>query len=161
MRGWTFIDDDSIPSDHYDENGDLTFKGEIREKMIEELVNKWNLIDKEIERRSFMSEDERDDYNDYLSCLAEDYGDDQLDKFLKKNPNTPETEYRSLRHRFEDEFYEQQKKKEEKIYQEKEVVMELLSDMGVRMMRPYEHWNEDEKYMEYMENRYSYDDDYR
>ncbi len=32
-----------------------------------------------------------------------------------------------------------------------EVVEEMLEKMGARMMRPYEHWNEDERYMEYME----------
>ena len=160
MRGWTFINDEA-PSDHYDENGDLTFKGEIREKIIAELVNKWNLLHQEIERRSFMSDYEQDDYQDYLASIVEDYTCDALDEYLKKHPETPKSEYNDLIRKFTDEFYEQEKKKEDRIYQEKEVVMELLSDMGVRMMRPYEHWNEDEKYMEYMENRYSYDDDYR
>lgn len=31
-----------------------------------------------------------------------------------------------------------------------------MEKLGVRQMRPYEHWNEDEDYMEYMENRYDY-----
>lgn len=30
----------------------------------------------------------------------------------------------------------------------------LLEQHGARMMRPYEHWNEDERYIEYMETRY-------
>jgi hypothetical protein len=35
----------------------------------------------------------------------------------------------------------------------------LLAHYGVRMMRPYEHWNEDERYMEYMErDRDEYND---
>ena len=29
-----------------------------------------------------------------------------------------------------------------------------LNHFGARMMRRYEHWNEDERYMEYTENRY-------
>lgn len=32
-----------------------------------------------------------------------------------------------------------------------EVVEGMLEKLGARMMRPYEHWNEDERYMEYME----------
>jgi hypothetical protein len=28
----------------------------------------------------------------------------------------------------------------------------LLAQHGARMMRPYEHWNEDERYMQYMES---------
>ncbi|CAM6053506.1 unnamed protein product [Sphagnum tenellum] len=39
---------------------------------------------------------------------------------------------------------------------ELEIVEEKLSRAGVRMMRAYEHWNEDERYMEYMENRPDY-----
>lgn len=31
------------------------------------------------------------------------------------------------------------------------IVEELLARHGARMMRPYEHWNEDERYMQYME----------
>lgn len=34
---------------------------------------------------------------------------------------------------------------------ELEVVEEMLERYGARMMRPYEHWNEDEQYMEWME----------
>lgn len=41
---------------------------------------------------------------------------------------------------------------------EADLEMELLQDklaaIGARMMRPYEHWNEDEQYMQYMESRY-------
>ena len=32
-----------------------------------------------------------------------------------------------------------------------EVIEGMLEKYGARMMRPYEHWNEDERYMEYME----------
>lgn len=34
-----------------------------------------------------------------------------------------------------------------------EVIENRIYELGARMMRPYEHWNEDEKYMSYMENR--------
>jgi hypothetical protein len=32
-----------------------------------------------------------------------------------------------------------------------ELIEDKLSAIGARMMRPYEHWNEDESYMQYME----------
>lgn len=32
-----------------------------------------------------------------------------------------------------------------------EVIEERMAELGARMMRPYEHWNEDERYMQYME----------
>lgn len=32
-----------------------------------------------------------------------------------------------------------------------EAIEDALESNGARMMRPYEHWNEDERYMQYME----------
>jgi hypothetical protein len=32
-----------------------------------------------------------------------------------------------------------------------EVIQTAMEELGARMMRPYEHWNEDERYMQYME----------
>lgn len=32
-----------------------------------------------------------------------------------------------------------------------EVILDILHENGARIMRPYEHWNEDESYMRYME----------
>lgn len=37
-----------------------------------------------------------------------------------------------------------------------ELVEDKLAAIGARMQRPYEHWNEDERYMEYMENKENY-----
>lgn len=37
-----------------------------------------------------------------------------------------------------------------------EAIEDALFAHGARMMRPYEHWNEDERYMQYMESRYDY-----
>ncbi len=43
---------------------------------------------------------------------------------------------------------------------DKDLELELLHDklqlLGARMMRAYEHWNEDEAYMQYQESRYDY-----
>jgi len=36
------------------------------------------------------------------------------------------------------------------------IIEDALEALGARMMRPYEHWNEDERYMEYMESRHDY-----
>ena len=38
-----------------------------------------------------------------------------------------------------------------------ELVEDKLAAIGARMMRPYEHFNEEERYMEYMETRGDYD----
>lgn len=34
---------------------------------------------------------------------------------------------------------------------EVDAIETMLAENGARMMRPYEHWNEDERYMQYME----------
>lgn len=34
-----------------------------------------------------------------------------------------------------------------------ELIEDKLTAVGARMMRAYEHWNEDERYMQYQENR--------
>lgn len=48
-------------------------------------------------------------------------------------------------------------KRQAALQAERELEIELIEDklsaIGARMMRPYEHWNEDERYVEYMENR--------
>lgn len=33
-----------------------------------------------------------------------------------------------------------------------DIIETMLEKYGARMMRPYEHWNEDERYMQYMES---------
>lgn len=37
-----------------------------------------------------------------------------------------------------------------------DAIASKLYELGARMMRPYEHWNEDERMIEYMENRGDY-----
>ena len=56
-----------------------------------------------------------------------------------------------------DEYYVEVNKRACLNHERMVVIEELLSELGARMMRPYEHWNEDERYMEYMETRYDND----
>jgi hypothetical protein len=41
-------------------------------------------------------------------------------------------------------------------YAEIRAIENLMAEQGARMMRPYEHWNEDEAYIQYMEERSDY-----
>lgn len=57
---------------------------------------------------------------------------------------------------FEDEAEERQYNAQRKIREQRrdmelDSLHAMLQERGARMMRPYEHWNEDERYMEYME----------
>lgn len=54
------------------------------------------------------------------------------------------------------EFEAQERQHATNLRMRMQVVEELLARHGARMMRPYEHWNEDEAYVQYMENRADY-----
>lgn len=51
----------------------------------------------------------------------------------------------------EAEFRQQQKLLEAERQLEIELIEDKLAAIGARMMRPYEHWNEDERLMEWLE----------
>ena len=154
MRGYV------IERDEESEDSESDLKAEIREQMIQKLASEWNLIHSQIEQRSWRSREERYEEADYLAGLAEDYAFHKVEKALEANPNLTESEQSEIRQKAEDDFYQDQKKKENEIYLRKQVVEELLSELGARMARPYEHWNEEEAYIEYMETRYDSYDDY-
>jgi|ERR1700741_585030 len=58
----------------------------------------------------------------------------------------------------ESERKDRERRDEKRVEQELEIelIEDKLERIGARMMRPYEHWNEDERYVEYMENRSDY-----
>jgi len=141
-----------------DENGEPTLKSKIREEMIGKLAAEWNTVSSEIERRSFMDREDRDNEAEYIGDHCENAADNAVDAAYNKNPNLTEDEIKVIRQTAEDEAYAAYKAKRDEIYVRKEVIEELLSELGARMARPYEHWNEDEKYMEYMETRHDNDD---
>jgi hypothetical protein len=81
-----------------------------------------------------------------------------VEEAKEANPNITKEELRDIRQAAEDSFYEEISRKDQEIYTRKQVIEELLSELGARMARPYEHWNEMESYMEYEENRYDNQD---
>lgn len=57
----------------------------------------------------------------------------------------------ALEKKFENEFYQKIREEDRKQLLRKQAVEELLHSLGARMARPYEHWNEEEHIMEYLE----------
>jgi hypothetical protein len=53
----------------------------------------------------------------------------------------------------EKEFYAQQDRTMETLWTRKGLIEKQLQALGARLARPYEHWNEMEREMEYLENR--------
>lgn len=156
MRGFVFEDD----VQEYDENDELNLKSQIRQEMVQKLAAEWNDLNRKIEERSWRSRDDRCEEDDYHSEMADENAYMALSEAEESNPNLTPEEKEKIKQQATDAYYAEVKKKENEICLRRDVVEELLRDLGARMMRPYEHWNEDEKYMEYMENRYSDELDY-
>jgi hypothetical protein len=140
---------------HYDElnseDGILALKAKIREEMISKLAEEWNRINEKIERDSY-----RDDSyeQDILAEMCSERVYEAVEEAKDQNPGITKEELRDIRQDAEDKFYEEINRKDEEIYLRKNVIEELLSELGARMARPYEHWNEEEAYMEYQESRH-------
>lgn len=166
MRGWTWIDEDN--ADHYDCGDDTCekcdndspekIKREMKMQMIEKLASEWNDIHNQIERRGWRDDYERDCEDDYHSERIEELEDEAIYEAEQANPNLTKDEKHEIRLKVYEDYDKERRKEENKIYLKREAIEELMRDLGVRMMRPYEHWQEDERYMEYMETRY--DNDY-
>lgn len=123
-RGFTWIDD----------NVDHSESDEVR---AEALAKRWSQLHHEEEQRSFRRQADYEDGHsgpeaceNCLSCLnGGSYEDCEYIKEMLKKQAAIEAD-RNL---------------------EIELVEDKLAAIGARMMRPYEHWNEDERYMEWSE----------
>jgi hypothetical protein len=175
MRDFVIEDDNLLTDDDsYDESDDNDADNksakseeeqavnEVKLGMIKKLSIEWNELHTLIEQRSFRSRDDRGDEADYHGEMADDHAYDKISQLEEKNKKEfTDSEKKELMYKFREEYFAVQAKVDREPYVKLEVIEGLLSSLGARMARPYEHWNEDEKYMEYMETRYdSYDDDY-
>lgn len=132
-RGWTWINEDAP-----DESEEAEAKRDAAIDRIsaecDDLARRWSAIQTEIENEGFARrsgyDDDRDDYDP-----CEDLDPAELAKI------------------------ESRKKIADELRQhEVESIERMLAERGARIMRPYEHWNEDERWMEYSER--DRDDDY-
>ena len=171
MRGWVMEDDDDDCDESCECEDDCTcdssqeaaikrMKSEIRQEMINKLAAEWNEVHTKIERDSWRSREDREDEADYLGEMLDEHQGEAEYKATQKNPNLTAEEIRVIRDKVKDAFEKEIRLKDSQQHMRMEVIEGLLSDLGARMMRPYEHWNEEERYMEYMENRYDERDDY-
>ena len=135
-----------------DENDQLTPKSTIREQMIKDLAKQWNEIEQAIERRSYA--DDWELAEDYHREARYEFVMDRVDLAVRANPNLSKEEIKEIKDMAKDEYEHLREQEDNKIYLQQQGIEEMLLELGARMARPYEHWNEDERYMEYMENRY-------
>lgn len=149
MRGFVRSDDGDC-----DDDGNESLRFQIRQEMIQKLASEWNETHQRIERQSWRDQDELDDEADFHACQVEDIRYAAKEEAAEKNPNLSKEELRDIAQKAEDAYYAEVDKNRNLDHERLSVIEELLGELGARMMRPYEHWNEDERYMEYMETRY-------
>lgn len=153
MRSYTFDDADV----DYDDPISV-MRHEVKEKVVQALMEKWNSLNRILEMRSWRDRDERMDEDDYIADQLSETYQDSYDAAISNGSSEDEAR----------EIAEKDRQKHEDAIEaeynrpaiEMELIEEQMAALGARMMRPYEHWNEDERYMEYMENRYDYDHGY-
>jgi N-acyl-D-aspartate/D-glutamate deacylase len=96
--------------------------------LLDELARQWSALhDSEEQQRFARQADIEDgwndrDYDDYEQSEAEMYRDQQVEALHDRQHAV-----------------------------QVDTIETALAEHGARMMRPYEHWNEDEHYMQYME----------
>jgi len=153
MRGYVMID---LPGDFNDE-GEASIHREAREALVEELANKWSIHNTSLEQARW-SRNSRDywiDYGEHLDELKENGVLAEEDRVGRKLTQEEEE-------RISDEI-EARLQAQDPVNKHR-AAMDLieiqLECLQARMMRPYEHHNEEERYYEYMETRYDNDYDY-
>jgi hypothetical protein len=147
-----------------------SLRSQIRREMIGKLAAEWNELNSRREARSFRSREERDEENEYLYERAEEQAWEAMTKWAKENDVTLDfDDYKrkswpvEAREQFEKFLTEELRKGPdgEDTMLRMQVVEELIGELGGRMKRPYEHWNEEEQYREYAErDRPEDNDDY-
>jgi hypothetical protein len=154
MRRWTWLSED----------GPVEEESELRlvviVDQINKLVDRWNDLEEryEVRRNRQYPSGEMFDCGEAEYEMCEEQAQEEADERGLEGRDAREY----VERRVEEMLAERDREEEryfEKLSAEQEVIEEMMRSLGARFRRPYEHWNEEEKYMEYMENRTSrYDD---
>lgn len=145
MRGWTWV------------GGESRFSPEVEEQiatMLNGLAERWSRLERSIERRSFT---EREADEEVLDDRREFERDRAYAAALKAGKS--EEEAREEGEDAASAVLSPLEEADDRDIREQQAIETTMRELGARMMRPYEHWNEEERYMEWSENRY--DDDSR
>jgi hypothetical protein len=165
MRGFVIESDNCDACEEISEQGgdDKCVRCSAREKIIRELASKWNAFNERIEQRSWRPDEDKEAEAEWRADHCANVATSQMENKYKSmtteqyeayfDSEDGKKEYDAL----VDAEYEKLDKKDEEIFHEKHAVEEILATLGARMMRPYEHWNEEEQYMEWAERDRDYD----
>jgi hypothetical protein len=128
---------------------------EVRENEIKKLMMRWNTINQELEQGQWMSEEEVNAEADYMAGLIADRA---YVIFTQRHPNhddLPKDEqdrlYEAVQQEVSDKEDAERQRRSDAKWAELRLIENMLGQLHARVARPYEHWNEDEKLMEYLE----------
>jgi hypothetical protein len=158
MRGYVIENEDCADCDQ--ETGKACIKCTVIERMVKEIAAKWNLSNsREEQRRWGMSREQRDDEREYWGERFDEEAGFAVEKELGREKAdalymTNREEWKARHEVHFDRLWAEHREKEMLHIREREAAEELLERLGARMMRPYEHHNEEERCIEYMETRY-------
>lgn len=139
QRTWTWINEAHEPTE------------DMREAVSAEcaaLMHRWNQLEAQNEVRSVFACDEyaydhdAEAYAEEAQELADERGltgrdaAEFVENYVDEQLNARDAEREAQR---------------EKVRKQQEVILQLLAALGARLARPYEHWNEDERMMQYLE----------
>ena len=157
MRGY-IIERECAECD--EETGKACIKCTVVEKMVRELATKWNTANsREEQRRWGMSREQREYEEAYWGERFDEEAAFAIDNALGREEAerlfvNDREEWKRQHEAHFDRLWAEQREKESIHLREREAAAELLGRLGARMMRPYEHHNEEESYYQYMETRY-------
>lgn len=156
MRGYVIEREDC---EECGDSGTACVKCEVLERMVRELAAKWNTANsREEQRRWSVSREQREDEEAHWSEVFDEEAAFAIDNALGREEaerlfDNDREEWKRQHKAHFDRLWAAHREKENKHVREMEAAEELLSRLGARMMRRFEHMNEEESYHEMMESR--------
>ena len=134
LRGWTWLDEDKAPDPD-------SPRGKAVQARADALMEEWSRIRHEEEQHGFelSYREERGDYFDPRNCDCDEGRYEDPDELCVHD------------RKYLDEYEAGEAVKREGKRLRMELIEAELQGLGIRKMRAYESWQEDEAYMQYME----------
>lgn len=143
-----------------DREGESDLAREVREATVKRLAEEWSSLDRQADRASLLREMDADLYDDARETARENAEDEAEGERVAalaagKSPEEARATYEEVYREHMDAFRREVEEHDSRPLRRMEAIEAVLADLGARMMRPYEHWGECERQIEWLENRYS------
>lgn len=122
-----------------------------KQEIVKGLATQWNQVNREIEHYHW-DEHAREMDDDYFADQFEEQMLEEtslLEQTLGRKPTSEER--LTLSEKVSAQINERQDAHINMLHTKRQALEQVLHTLGARMMRPYEHWNEDERYMQWSE----------